>query len=442
MVYYVLGDHLGSTAITVDSSGAKASELRYKPYGETRYSGLPAGTGTDYRFTGQRQLAGLGLYHMGARWIDPSLGRWLSADTIIPDPANPQSFNRYSYGYNNPVKFVDTDGHFAWIPVAIAGGLIGGTIYGYGTQVYDNLKQGKNLGQALTTNIDPGKVAMYAGAGAVIGTGLGLVAVGAEAVAGTAGLFCSDGNCTNEGRAVVDTVRSQQSYANQASTAGQTAQRTILWMEQQINRVQHIMDPKHGWSRLVEPSGDLLEDYRAVQPYLQEAIGTEGIQINTSPLGPVMEYLATINGEQVVVRAIDLAGEGIQIVDAWVENTMSDHICHQSGTLVSLLANANQLRHQKSYEAAVALYLHVLEQFGETAELFATIAHCYFALDLGNSDRTGENLAVTWMKRAVDLMPDSGRYHADLAQFYALGALDYEIAAQEYRRAMNWHQLM
>jgi hypothetical protein len=40
------------------------------------------------------------------------LNRFLSADTIVPNPANPQSFNRYSYTYNNPVKYTDPTGHF------------------------------------------------------------------------------------------------------------------------------------------------------------------------------------------------------------------------------------------------------------------------------------------------------------------------------------------
>jgi RHS repeat-associated protein len=53
----------------------------------------------------------LDTYSMGAREYDPSLGRWLSADTIVPDPANPQSLNRYSYVYNNPLKFIDPSGH-------------------------------------------------------------------------------------------------------------------------------------------------------------------------------------------------------------------------------------------------------------------------------------------------------------------------------------------
>jgi len=48
---------------------------------------------------------------MGAREYDPSLGRWLSADTIVPNPANPQSLNRFSYVYNNPLKYVDPSGH-------------------------------------------------------------------------------------------------------------------------------------------------------------------------------------------------------------------------------------------------------------------------------------------------------------------------------------------
>ncbi len=85
-------------------------ELRYKPYGETRTSAgsIP----TDYRYTGQRQEESLGLYQMGARWVDPALSRWLSADTIVPEPGNPQAFNRYSYVDSNPLRFVDPTGHF------------------------------------------------------------------------------------------------------------------------------------------------------------------------------------------------------------------------------------------------------------------------------------------------------------------------------------------
>ena len=48
---------------------------------------------------------------MGARFLDVALGRWLSADSIVPNPADPQSFNRYSWVVGNPLRFVDPSGH-------------------------------------------------------------------------------------------------------------------------------------------------------------------------------------------------------------------------------------------------------------------------------------------------------------------------------------------
>jgi len=77
--------------------------------GETR---LTTGTiFTDKLFTGQREMAGLGIYHYGARFYSPKLGRFLSPDTIIPGAANPQAYNRYSYVLGNPLKYTDPTGH-------------------------------------------------------------------------------------------------------------------------------------------------------------------------------------------------------------------------------------------------------------------------------------------------------------------------------------------
>ena len=52
-----------------------------------------------------------GLIYMNARFYVPSVGRFASADTIVPDPANPQSFNRYSYVENRPIIMHDPSGH-------------------------------------------------------------------------------------------------------------------------------------------------------------------------------------------------------------------------------------------------------------------------------------------------------------------------------------------
>ncbi len=72
-----------------------------------------AGTGlpTDRRFTGQREEVSLGFYDYGARPYAPALGRFLQADTIVPNPANPQSLNRYAYALGNPLYYVDPSGH-------------------------------------------------------------------------------------------------------------------------------------------------------------------------------------------------------------------------------------------------------------------------------------------------------------------------------------------
>ena len=109
-LYYVLKDHLGSASVVTDASGATVGQQRYYPYGETR---LTAGNMfTDKLFTGQREMAGLGIYDYNARFYSPTLGRFLSADTIVPDAANPQALNRYSYVNNNPMNHTDPSGHW------------------------------------------------------------------------------------------------------------------------------------------------------------------------------------------------------------------------------------------------------------------------------------------------------------------------------------------
>jgi RHS repeat-associated protein len=68
---------------------------------------------TDIKFTGQR-LDQTGLYYYGARYYDPEIKRFISADTIVPDPVNSQAFNRYAYCINNPLKYIDPSGHGWW----------------------------------------------------------------------------------------------------------------------------------------------------------------------------------------------------------------------------------------------------------------------------------------------------------------------------------------
>ncbi len=154
---FLHADHLGSASLTTSLTGTVTGEMRYSPYGQTRWI---AGTvGTDRRFTGQREEVAIGLYDYNARYYDPLLGRFLQADTVVPDPANPQDLNRYSYVRGNPLKYTDPTGHCVFgvdtvVGIAIGGAVVGAAI-GYGTQVYANMQEGMSFGDALTTDIEP-----------------------------------------------------------------------------------------------------------------------------------------------------------------------------------------------------------------------------------------------------------------------------------------------
>jgi RHS repeat-associated protein len=110
---YILQDHLGSTAATANSGGALTSTINYYSFGSSHitWGTLP----TDKKFTGQRldstAVDTTGLYYYNARYYDAALGRFISPDTIVPNPAYPQSLNRYSYCLNNPLKYIDPSGH-------------------------------------------------------------------------------------------------------------------------------------------------------------------------------------------------------------------------------------------------------------------------------------------------------------------------------------------
>jgi RHS repeat-associated protein len=108
-VYYYHTDHLGSSSVVTNAAGTKVQELAYFPYGQTR---INSGTvDVHHKYTSQELDDSTGLYFYNARYYDPVLGRFIQADTIVPDSTDPQAFNRYSYVRNNPLKYTDPSGH-------------------------------------------------------------------------------------------------------------------------------------------------------------------------------------------------------------------------------------------------------------------------------------------------------------------------------------------
>jgi len=107
--YFYHKDHLGSTLAMTDAAGIVVETIGYTPYGEEREH--TGSTVTNYRFTDQEYDPETGLYNYVARLYDPVIGRFVSADSIVPDPFNPQSLNRYSYVLNNPLIYIDPTGN-------------------------------------------------------------------------------------------------------------------------------------------------------------------------------------------------------------------------------------------------------------------------------------------------------------------------------------------
>lgn len=105
-----------------------------------------------------------------------------------------------------------------------------------------------------------------------------------------------------------------------AAASSPAGQRTILWLEEQLPKVEHIMAQKHAWDRLINLSGNALQDYRAIQPYIQQAINVGTMnQTGVNAKGQaIVEFVATINGQQILVQAVQIAENVFKIDDAWV----------------------------------------------------------------------------------------------------------------------------
>jgi len=152
---YFLSDHLGSVSVVLSDKDENGDvevleQQRYLPFGGPRelpnYSTIQL---TDYTYTGQRDLPGTGLMDYDARFYSPTLGKFIQPDTIIPDLANSQSWNRYAYVANNPIMRNDPTGHFAipaislaLVVLGVAAIAVGITVLVYHDQIQEGIEDG------------------------------------------------------------------------------------------------------------------------------------------------------------------------------------------------------------------------------------------------------------------------------------------------------------
>ncbi len=111
---YIHTDALNSTDTVTNSKGKVVLRQRYTPYGAIRdtYNPNQLYPYTTLRgYTGHRHHYKHNLINMNGRTYDPTISRFTSPDPYIQDPTNSQSFNRYAYLMNNPLKYTDPTGY-------------------------------------------------------------------------------------------------------------------------------------------------------------------------------------------------------------------------------------------------------------------------------------------------------------------------------------------
>ena len=133
---YLFHDHLGSLVRIANADGSIADSLDYAAFGGRRSYSNPsaAGTGTsttDRSFTGHEAVDGTGVIHMNGRIYDAEVGRFLQADPVIQAPDNAQSWNAYTYCFNNPLAYTDPSGNISLrqalgLVIAVAASFISG----------------------------------------------------------------------------------------------------------------------------------------------------------------------------------------------------------------------------------------------------------------------------------------------------------------------------
>ncbi|GAA1351631.1 hypothetical protein GCM10009612_08730 [Streptomyces beijiangensis] len=116
--YYYLTDALGSVIGLTDEAGTKVNTYAYSPRGVSRAATSEQIT-QPYRFAGGQQDP-TGIYHLGARYYDPNIGRFTQ-----PDPSG-QEANPYLYAEDDPVNRIDPSGLWGWGEVL--GGMLGTAI--------------------------------------------------------------------------------------------------------------------------------------------------------------------------------------------------------------------------------------------------------------------------------------------------------------------------
>lgn len=126
---YLLSDNLGSPNVLVNGLGEVVQHFNFDPWGKRIVvdsviaSQSTVNQSTGVGFTGHETDDEIDVINMNARIYDPYLGRFLSADPVLPNAFEMQDYNRYSYVRNNPLKFTDPSGNMPVLVFQVFGSI-------------------------------------------------------------------------------------------------------------------------------------------------------------------------------------------------------------------------------------------------------------------------------------------------------------------------------
>ena len=176
-------DHLGSTNIITNEQGQQTLLMEYFPFGEVKVR-----TGSDpvtHTFTGHEEDLETDLIYANARYYDPKIGRFITPDTYVQSPEDPQSLNRYAYARNNPVKYVDPTGNFWFLIGILIGALIGAAVNVAFQAAFGNIHNFRDFFKSVIVGATAGATA--AAGGLALGAAFSTLGVTGGALATTLG---------------------------------------------------------------------------------------------------------------------------------------------------------------------------------------------------------------------------------------------------------------
>lgn len=210
-VFYYFSGHLGSASVVTNATGTIVEESDYYPFGGERV--ITNSDPNQYKFTGKERDGESGLDYFIARHYSSNLGRFLQPDEFAGGPVdafssndplpdsplpyaditNPQQLNKYAYTTNNPLRYVDPDGHdFGDFVDGVVNAVKSNITLGLGRQEAHNgdFAAGQVVGDAVS--VLGGAVETAFGLGTT-GTGVAACATGVGCAAGAPAVVAGAG---------------------------------------------------------------------------------------------------------------------------------------------------------------------------------------------------------------------------------------------------------